>query len=156
MSRRTVTRSSSRASSSGHGVRPCGLAVPRTADEVADLGVLELVRRAAPRARVREQHRRRGRIHGRVLRDDRAEGHHDVTVIDGTGKLLAKCRIGDDLEGYQVLLDLLADHGDTSSLRSQWRSRPAAGCWSPRCGRVPARSSRSIRWRPPAIATVTA
>lgn len=52
-----------------HGVRPCGLAVPRTADEVAGLGALELVRRAAPRARLRERHRRRGGIHGRVLRD---------------------------------------------------------------------------------------
>lgn len=44
---------------------------------------------------------------------DWAEGHHDVAVIDGAGKLLAKCRIGDDLDGYQVLLELLADHGDS-------------------------------------------
>ncbi|MFC9609075.1 IS110 family transposase [Streptomyces niveus] len=44
---------------------------------------------------------------------DWAEGHHDVALVDGTGKLLAKCRIGDDLEGYQFLLDLLADHGDS-------------------------------------------
>ncbi|MBP2034978.1 hypothetical protein J2Z77_000762 [Streptomyces avidinii] len=31
-------------------------------------------------------------------------------------ELLAKCRIGDDLEGYQVLLDLLADHGDSAEM----------------------------------------
>nr|WP_268768179.1 transposase [Streptomyces yangpuensis] len=44
---------------------------------------------------------------------DWAEGHHDVALIDGIGKLLAKCRIGDDLDGYRLLLDLLAEHGDT-------------------------------------------
>ncbi|WP_406483824.1 IS110 family transposase [Streptomyces microflavus] len=45
---------------------------------------------------------------------DWAEGHHDVAIIDNTGKLLAKCRIDDDLDGYQLLLDLLADHGDSA------------------------------------------
>ncbi|MER5777385.1 hypothetical protein ABT144_24460 [Streptomyces sp. NPDC002039] len=24
---------------------------------------------------------------------DRAEGHHDVALVDGTGRLLAKCRL---------------------------------------------------------------
>lgn len=45
---------------------------------------------------------------------DWAEGHHDVALVDGTGKLLAKCRIGDDLDGYRLLLGLLAEHGDTA------------------------------------------
>lgn len=45
---------------------------------------------------------------------DWAEGHHDVAIIDNTGKLLAECRIDDDLDGYQLLLDLLADHGDSA------------------------------------------
>lgn len=45
---------------------------------------------------------------------DWAEGHHDVAIIDSAGKLLAKCRISDDLDGYQVVLDLLAEHGDSS------------------------------------------
>ncbi|MCX4851728.1 IS110 family transposase [Streptomyces sp. NBC_00893] len=45
---------------------------------------------------------------------DWAEGHHDVAIIDNTGKLLAKCRIDDDLDGYQLLLDLMADHGDSA------------------------------------------
>ncbi|MFG2669162.1 IS110 family transposase [Streptomyces sp. NPDC048387] len=45
---------------------------------------------------------------------DWAEGHHDVALVDDTGKLLAKCRIGDDLDGYRLLLDLLAEHGDTA------------------------------------------
>ncbi len=45
---------------------------------------------------------------------DWAEGHHDVAIIGHTGKLLAKCRINDDLDGYQLLLDLLAEHGDNA------------------------------------------
>lgn len=45
---------------------------------------------------------------------DWAEGHHDVALVDDTGKLLAKCRINDDLDGYRLLLDLLAEHGDTA------------------------------------------
>ncbi|MFE1230414.1 transposase [Streptomyces sp. NPDC058745] len=45
---------------------------------------------------------------------DWAEGHHDVALVDDTGKLLAKCRINDDLDGYRLLLDLLAEDGDTA------------------------------------------
>ncbi|MBX9427498.1 transposase [Streptomyces lateritius] len=45
---------------------------------------------------------------------DWAEGHHDVAIIADTGKLQAKCRINDDLDGYRLLLDLLAEHGDTA------------------------------------------
>ena len=44
---------------------------------------------------------------------DWAESHHDVALVDQGGQLLAKCRIGDDAAGYRLLLDLLADHGDT-------------------------------------------
>jgi transposase len=44
---------------------------------------------------------------------DWAESHHDVALVDQDGQLLAKCRIGDDAAGYRLLLDLLADHGDT-------------------------------------------
>lgn len=42
---------------------------------------------------------------------DWAEGHHDFALVDDTGKLLAKCRINDDLDGYRLLL---AEHGDTA------------------------------------------
>lgn len=45
---------------------------------------------------------------------DWAEGHHDVALVDDTGKLLARCRIDDDLDGYRLLLDLPAEHGDTA------------------------------------------
>ncbi|MCZ1011865.1 IS110 family transposase [Streptomyces lydicus] len=44
---------------------------------------------------------------------DWAERHHDVALVDDSGQLLAKRRISDDAAGYQSLLDLLAEHGDT-------------------------------------------
>ncbi|MFF4178652.1 IS110 family transposase [Streptomyces sp. NPDC001750] len=42
-----------------------------------------------------------------------AESHHDVALVDETGALLAKRRISDDVPGYRILLDLLAEYGDT-------------------------------------------
>lgn len=44
---------------------------------------------------------------------DWAETHHDVALVEASGQLLAKRRISDDAAGYQILLDLLAEHGDT-------------------------------------------
>lgn len=44
---------------------------------------------------------------------DWAEKHHDVALVDNTGRLLAKRRISDDVSGYQLLLELLAEYGDT-------------------------------------------
>src|SRR5260370_1186557 len=44
---------------------------------------------------------------------DWAENLHDVAVVDDRGQLLAKRRIGDDAAGFRVLLELLAEHGDT-------------------------------------------
>lgn len=45
---------------------------------------------------------------------DWAERTHDVALVDDSGQLLAKRRITDDVTGYQLLLDLLAEHGDTA------------------------------------------
>jgi transposase len=45
---------------------------------------------------------------------DWAENHHDVALVDEAGKLVAKRRISDDMTGYQQLLDLLADAGDSA------------------------------------------
>ncbi|MEV8396295.1 IS110 family transposase [Streptomyces sp. NPDC056650] len=45
---------------------------------------------------------------------DWAESHHDVALVDDAGQLLAKRRITDDAAGYRLLLDLLAEHGDTA------------------------------------------
>ncbi|MGX1886966.1 IS110 family transposase [Streptomyces sp. NPDC055287] len=44
---------------------------------------------------------------------DWAERTHDVALVDDTGQLLAKRHISDDADGYKILLDLLAEYGDT-------------------------------------------
>ncbi|MFI0242967.1 IS110 family transposase [Streptomyces sp. NPDC016845] len=44
---------------------------------------------------------------------DWAERTHDVALVDDTGQLLAKRHITDDAAGYQLLLDLLTEHGDS-------------------------------------------
>ncbi|MEV7600048.1 IS110 family transposase [Kitasatospora sp. NPDC089797] len=44
---------------------------------------------------------------------DWAEDHHDVAVVDSETRLLGKLRISDDAAGFQDLLRLLAEHGDT-------------------------------------------
>ena len=43
---------------------------------------------------------------------DWAEDHYDVAVVDDAGIVLARLRISDDSLGFQVLLGLLAEHGD--------------------------------------------
>ncbi|WBP91222.1 IS110 family RNA-guided transposase [Kitasatospora cathayae] len=44
---------------------------------------------------------------------DWAESHHDVALVDEAGELLAKRRIGDNAAGYRLLLELLAEYGDS-------------------------------------------
>ncbi|MFG2563216.1 IS110 family transposase [Streptomyces sp. NPDC048496] len=44
---------------------------------------------------------------------DWAEKTHNVTLVDDSGQLLAKRHITDDTAGYRILLDLLAEYGDT-------------------------------------------
>ncbi|MGW2770921.1 IS110 family transposase, partial [Streptomyces sp. NPDC001275] len=44
---------------------------------------------------------------------DWAERTHDIALVDDSGQLLAKRLITDDAAGYQILLDLLAEYGDT-------------------------------------------
>jgi transposase len=45
---------------------------------------------------------------------DWAENTHDVALVDDSGRLLAKRHITDDAAGYKLLLDLLAEYGDTA------------------------------------------
>jgi hypothetical protein len=45
---------------------------------------------------------------------DWAETHHDVALVDGAGKLVAKRRISDDAEGFRRLLEVLVEAGDTT------------------------------------------
>ncbi|GAU71666.1 IS110 family transposase [Streptomyces sp. NPDC001339] len=44
---------------------------------------------------------------------DWAERTHDVALVDDSGQLVAKRHITDDAAGYRILLDLLAEYGDT-------------------------------------------
>ncbi len=45
---------------------------------------------------------------------DWAEAHHDVAVIDQTGRVVARARIGNDAAGFAQLLGMLAEAGDTA------------------------------------------
>jgi transposase len=45
---------------------------------------------------------------------DWAETHHDVAIIDDSGLLVAKKRIGDDPAGVAELMKLMAETGDSS------------------------------------------
>ncbi|MER5795812.1 IS110 family transposase [Streptomyces sp. NPDC001980] len=47
---------------------------------------------------------------------DWAEKTHDVALVDDTGQLLAKRHITDDAAGYKILVDLLAEYGDTEEI----------------------------------------
>lgn len=40
---------------------------------------------------------------------DWAEGHHDIAIVGGDGKLVADKRIGDDPAGFVTLTGMLAD-----------------------------------------------
>ncbi|MDQ0688907.1 transposase [Streptomyces achromogenes] len=46
---------------------------------------------------------------------DWAEDHHDVRVVDSGARLLGRLGISDDAAGFQDLLHLLAEHGDSPS-----------------------------------------
>jgi 2-polyprenyl-6-methoxyphenol hydroxylase-like FAD-dependent oxidoreductase len=46
---------------------------------------------------------------------DWSEDHHDVAVVDGDGRLVAKRRIGDDAAGSGQLLEVLAGAGDSAN-----------------------------------------
>jgi transposase len=45
---------------------------------------------------------------------DWAEDHHDIALVGADGQLLARRRISDDAAGLALLLELLAEHGDTA------------------------------------------
>ncbi len=45
---------------------------------------------------------------------DWAERHHDIALVDKHGRLVAKARIGDDLDGFTTLVEMLAAAGDSA------------------------------------------
>ncbi len=44
---------------------------------------------------------------------DWAERTHDIALVDDTGRVVAKRHITDEIAGYKIFLELLAEHGDT-------------------------------------------
>lgn len=44
---------------------------------------------------------------------DWAKRHHDVALVDAEGQLVAKRRISDDVAGFAMLSELLAEAGDS-------------------------------------------
>ncbi|MEV2221782.1 IS110 family transposase [Nocardia vinacea] len=44
---------------------------------------------------------------------DWAEARHDIAIVDDTGEVIERARIGNDAAGFAGLLSLLADAGDT-------------------------------------------
>src|SRR4051794_26655431 len=66
--------------------------------------------------------------------DDWAEDHHDVEVLDESGRRLAKARLPEGMVGMSRLHELIAEHLDEAAndpdsgcsprARSWWGSRP--------------------------------
>ncbi|WP_433505483.1 IS110 family transposase [Pseudonocardia halophobica] len=45
---------------------------------------------------------------------DWADDHHDIALVDDSGRVLHQQRIGDDVDGWNQLLEALAAHGDSA------------------------------------------
>jgi hypothetical protein len=96
--------------------------------------------------------------------DDWAEDHHDIELVDDTGRRLAKARLPEGIEGISRLHALLADHlpeewadPDTAPSAGRWwsGSRPTGARGWPRWSRPAAKSMRSTRCPLPATANAT-
>jgi Transposase len=53
-------------------------------------------------------------LHGGVLRNRLGRGHHDIALVDGEGKLIAKRRIEESVNGLAELTAMLAAAGDSA------------------------------------------
>ena len=72
---------------------------------------------------------------------DWAENHHDVALVDESGKLVAKRRIGDDAEGYRRHDGLLADP-QRPAASGEIRCGPSRRLPVPAGGRAPVAVAR--------------
>ena len=57
---------------------------------------------------------------------DWAEGHHDIALVDGDGRLVAKRRIDESLDGVAELTAMLAAAGDSAEDADPGRDRDTA------------------------------
>src|SRR3954452_17721876 len=81
--------------------------------------------------------------------------HYDVALVDDAGVVLARKRIPDDSSGFQLLLQLLAEHGDYQDDLTPVAIETPRVCWW-RVSDVPGeKSTPSIRSRSRAIANGT-
>ena len=51
--------------------------------------------------------------------DDRAEDHHDVEILDESGRRLAKARLPEGMTGMARLPELIAEHLDEDSISAE-------------------------------------
>ena len=64
---------------------------------------------------------------------DGAETHHNVALVDGAGKLVAKRRISDDAESYRRPLERLVEAADTAQVPIPVAIETRADCSSRAC-----------------------
>jgi hypothetical protein len=76
-------------------------------------------------------------------------------LVYDEGRLVAKRRIGEDAAGWQLLLDLLAEHGDSLEAPIPVAIETSRGLLVAGCVPVAARSMRSTRWPLPVTANGT-
>ncbi len=64
---------------------------------------------------------------------DWSEQHHDIALVDEHGRLVAKGRIGDDMDGFTTLVEVLAAASDSALGRHlDLRRRPGTTDQHPR------------------------
>ena len=86
---------------------------------------------------------------------DWAETHHDVAIIDDSGRLAAKKRIPDDPNGFAQLVELLAEAGDCAEHAVPVAIETPRGLLVSSRGPPAGRCMRSTHWRWPATASAT-
>src|SRR4051794_7726221 len=84
---------------------------------------------------------------------DWADGHHDIAFIDDEGKLVAKRRITESVEGVAELTAMLTAAGDSAEEPIPGAVETPRDCWSRYYPRAGGRSIRSTRWRWPVTAS---
>jgi hypothetical protein len=81
--------------------------------------------------------------------------HHDVAIIDGGGKLVAKKRISDDPAGFSALTEMLAAAGDCPEDLIPIAIETPRGLLVAALRATGRRCSRSTRWLRPATGNGT-
>ena len=86
---------------------------------------------------------------------DWAETHHNVAIIDDSGLLVAKKRIGDDPAGFAELIELLAEAGDSAEAPVPVAIETPRGLLVASLRATGRPVYATTRWRRPATANAT-